>query len=180
MLSRWVAIPFIDTLLLIVGVIALLAHPVAKTAASRPIADYVLYVVWDTGLDEDIDVFVQGPDGQTTWYRNRDIGYASIDRDDLGLHRDSGPINQEIVSLRSPPDGNYFVSIHDYNNKDDRPLGHTALELCDREGKVAWSTVVPTPEMGAELPVIELEFQGGKLVATYPGTAMIRGPVRGN
>ena len=89
--SKWVAIPFIDTLLLIVGVIALLAHPVAKTAASRPIADYVLYVVWDTGLDEDIDVFVQGPDGQTTWYRNRDIGYASIDRDDLGSIGTVGP-----------------------------------------------------------------------------------------
>ena len=139
----------------------------------------MLYVVWDMGLDEDIDTFVQGPDGRTIWYRNRDVGYMSLDRDDLGMLRDSGPINQEIASFRSPPDGSYLVSIHDYNNRDNAPLGRTALELCDREGKVVWSAVVPTPVPGEEVPLVELQFAGGKLVATYPSTAMIRSAARG-
>lgn len=175
MFNRWLAVPFIDFLLLLVGVTVLMAHPILsqQKSQSKPVADFALYVAWDLGRNTDVDVYVQGPDGKVAWFSRKDVGYMSIDRDDLGRVRDSGPLNQEIVAFRAPLDGSYLVSVHTYRENAEGP-GTVALELSSRDGKNLWHGQVPIPAYWQEAPVIEFVFRGGAFVASYPSTALIR------
>lgn len=166
-------IAFLDVLFNILLIVFLLVNPPKQEAQAKPIADYMLYVVWDTGRATDLDVYVQGPDRHVAWYRSKDIGYVSIDRDDLGHRRDSGPINQEIVSFRSPPDGSYFVSVHTYREEATGP-GTVSLELVSRDGTANWQTQVPLPASNQENGVVEFVFEGGKLVKAYHSSQLIR------
>ena len=174
MLSRWLAVPFLDFLLFLLALTVLLIHPETQQRdASRPVADFALFVVWDQGRNTDLDTYVQGPTGEVLWYRRRDLGYISLDRDDLGRARDSGPSNQEIVSFRQPPDGSYLVSVHTYREQD-QGRGQVKLELLDRAGKQLWTGALAIPLDRDEAPVIEFEFRSGKFAASYPSGAMIR------
>ena len=174
MLSRRTALPFVDLTILLLAWIVLLVNPPKQAEAARPVADYVLFVVWDLGRDTDLDVYVQGPDRSTVWFRAKDAGYMSVDRDDLGNVRDSGPVNQEIVSFRAPLDGSYLVSVHTYNDRSGAGSGLVAFELQNRDGKSLWQAAFPLPAPNIEVGVVELTFRAGRFVRSYPSSALIR------
>lgn len=173
MFTRRTALPFVDLVLILLCWIVLLIHPPVKQSNAKPVADFVLFVAWDMGRNTDVDVYVRGPDDKIAWFNGKDRGYMSIDRDDLGNVRDSGPLNQEIVGFRAPPDGSYFVSIHNYR-EDAKGPGTVILELDDRRGTQLWTGAVPIPPHREETAVIEFVFKGGAFVASYPSDALIR------
>ena len=175
-LSRRVATPLLDGLFLLLCWLLLIVNP-AQSENAKPIADYVLIVAWDMGRPTDIDVYVQGPDLRVVWYRDKDAGYMSVDRDDLGRVRDNGPINQEVVSLREPPDGSYLITIHTYRDPVAEP-GHVALLLQHRSGTVVWHAELPMPPNDAEVGVVELVFVEHMFRKSYPSTALIRHAAR--
>ena len=152
----------------------LLVNPSMSEASSKPIADFVLRVVWPLGRDTDIDVYVKGPSKQVVWYSAKDAGPFSIDRDDLGARRDSGPINQEIVSFRSPPNGSYYVSVHNYREGEPSSEGIVALELEGRDGRKLWHKEVEIPVYNQEIAVAEFLFSEQKFVKAYPSAEKLR------
>lgn len=166
-------VAFLDLLFNLVVILTLMVHPPTKQANAKPVADFTLYVVWDVGRDTDVDVYIRGPDGKVCWFQRQNIGYVSIDRDDVGSHNDSGPLNQEIVGFRQPPDGHYWISIHTYNERAQGP-GKVAFELDDAQGRRLWSAQLPIPANHDETPVIEFEFKDGDFVRYYPSQEMIR------
>ena len=174
--NNW-QIGFLDLLFNLVIILLLMVHPPQKQANAKPVADFTLYVVWDVGRNTDVDVYVRGPDGKVVWYVSDDVGYMSVDRDDLGNVRDSGPLNQEIVGFRAPPDGSYYVSVHTYRENAQGP-GTVALELDDRHGKNLWGGHLPIPALRQEAPVIEFVFKDGAFVGTHPSRALIRQEAR--
>ncbi|MES9853344.1 MAG: hypothetical protein ABW170_16120 [Candidatus Thiodiazotropha sp. L084R] len=101
-------------------------NPPAKSGTINPKADFIITVTWPDNNPDDIDTWVEGPAGQLVWFKQPQAGLLHLDRDDRGLANDSlvvdgravvNPLNQEVVTLRGRPPGEYVVNVHYYNSK---------------------------------------------------------------
>lgn len=93
-------------------------------------AAYLLTFTWDKALDNDVDAYVEDPEGNLVCFVRREDGLMHLDRDDLGHKNDVvetkfGKIvfneNKEIVTLRGTSVGEYCVNVHAYNFNHDKP-----------------------------------------------------------
>lgn len=98
-------------------------NPVAKTGIIDPKAEYILTITWKDMSPDDIDVWVEDPDGRLLWFRNTEVGLMHLDRDDRGTNTDTitvngeeivNPLNQEVVTVRGVVPGEYVVNLHYY------------------------------------------------------------------
>ncbi len=94
-------------------------------------AQYVITVTWPDNLPDDIDTWVEDPEGQVTWYRNRNAGLVHLDRDDRGMLNDTiningkqieNPLNQEVVAIRGLVPGEYTINLHYYETGSGAPV----------------------------------------------------------
>ena len=101
-------------------------NPEAKTGIIDPKAEYIITITWGDNRPEDIDTWVEDPDGRVIWFRNTEAGLLHLDRDDRGLLNDTitingeeiqNPLNQEVVTLRGVVKGEYVVNLHYYNDE---------------------------------------------------------------
>lgn len=99
-----------------------------KTPESK--ASYLITFVWAKELDNDVDAYVEDPEGNLVCFGRREDGLMHLDRDDLGHRNDTvqtkfGTIvyseNKEIVTLRGTSVGEYCVNVHAYNFNDQKP-----------------------------------------------------------
>ena len=106
-------------------------NPEAKSGIIDPKAEYILTVTWEDDSPDDIDVWVEDPDGRVIWFRNPEAGLLHLDRDDRGLINDTivvngeelqNPLNQEVVTIRGVVKGEYIVNLHYYATETDRPV----------------------------------------------------------
>jgi len=89
-------------------------------------AEYVITVTWPDNSPDDIDTWIEDPNGNVTWYRNRSAGLVHLDRDDRGMLDDTleiegktvtNPLNQEVTAIRGMVPGEYTVNIHYYESE---------------------------------------------------------------
>ena len=89
-------------------------------------AEYVVTVTWPDNSPDDIDTWVQDPQGNITWFRNRSAGLVHLDRDDRGMLNDTmvlngrtvdNPLNQEVTAIRGKVPGEYIVNVHYYDSE---------------------------------------------------------------
>jgi uncharacterized protein YfaP (DUF2135 family) len=75
---------------------------------------------WPDSHPDDLDLFVQDPAGNIAWYRHREAGFLTLDRDDRGGANDfiivngkkiPSPIREEIVTVRGIVPGEYTVNV---------------------------------------------------------------------
>ena len=104
---------------LILLVIAVLNIVEEKNQADiKTEAEFVLTLEWNKNQDNDIDVWVEDPNGDMLWYRSQDTGIIHLDRDDRGKlddHYENGKaiqINQEIVTFRGILPGEWCINEH--------------------------------------------------------------------
>ncbi len=106
-------------------------NPEAKSGIIDPKAEYIITVTWEDNNPDDIDTWVEDPDGQVIWFRNPEAGLLHLDRDDRGLINDTiiingeqiqNPLNQEVVSIRGVVRGEYVVNIHYYATETQKPV----------------------------------------------------------
>ncbi len=99
----------------------LLLNPPAKTGIIDPKAEFLITVSWPDGDPNDIDVWATGPNGKKVWYKRTQDGLMHLDRDDRGLANDKqvingkeiiNPLNQEVLTLRGRPPGEYIINVH--------------------------------------------------------------------
>ena len=105
----------------------ILMNPIAKEKDIEEKSDFIIVMTWDDESGDDIDLWVRDPGGRIVSFRNREIGFMHLDRDDLGLSNDKvqGPDgkmiyvyrNKEVISLRGYNEGTYLVNVHVYNKK---------------------------------------------------------------
>ncbi|MGQ0698045.1 MAG: hypothetical protein ACT4PZ_07355 [Panacagrimonas sp.] len=109
------------TLLFMIAITSL--NPPAKLGDIPAKAELIVTTTWADGSKEDVDTWVEAPDGEIVWYRNPDGGLMHLDRDDRGSENDSllvdgraitNPLNQEIVTVRGLLPGDYVVNVHRY------------------------------------------------------------------
>ncbi|MEQ8290184.1 MAG: hypothetical protein RIB78_10705 [Gammaproteobacteria bacterium] len=106
-------------------------NPEAKSGIIDPKAEYILTVTWEDFSPDDIDVWVEDPEGQIVWFRTPEAGLLHLDRDDRGLVNDTitingeeveNPLNQEVVTLRGVVKGEYIVNLHYYATETEKPV----------------------------------------------------------
>ncbi|MCP3869049.1 MAG: hypothetical protein GY703_13295 [Gammaproteobacteria bacterium] len=135
---RFEADPFTDllfnallafTFLFLVALMFL--NPPAKTGIIDPKADFLISVTWADNNPDDIDTWVEGPNGQLLWFKNPQASLMHLDRDDRGMTNDTllidgrtiqNPLNQEVITIRGRPPGEYVVNVHYYNSKTFKPV----------------------------------------------------------
>ena len=105
-------------------------NPEAKTGIIDPKAEYIITVSWEDNSPDDIDTWVEDPDGAVIWFRNPEAGLLHLDRDDRGMVNDTiivngeelaNPLNQEVVTLRGVVKGEYIVNVHYYATETGKP-----------------------------------------------------------
>lgn len=106
-------------------------NPEAKTGIIDPKAEYILTITWEDNSPDDVDVWVEDPEGQVVWFRTPEAGLLHLDRDDRGLVNDTitingeevqNPLNQEVVTLRGVVQGEYIVNLHYYASETGKPV----------------------------------------------------------
>ena len=117
------------TLLMFLAIIFM--NPIPKTGVINPKAEYIITVSWEDNSPDDIDTYVQSPNGDLVWFRGTEAGFVHLDRDDRGLLNDTimvggeeiqNPLNQEVVTLRAVIPGEYIVNVHYYATKTKLPI----------------------------------------------------------
>jgi hypothetical protein len=112
--------------------IALLAvSPESKDGKIDSKAEFIITMDWPDKHPDDIDLFVQDPAGNIAWYRHREAGFLTLDRDDRGGTNDfivvSGkkipsPIREEIVTVRGIVPGEYTVNVSHFAATTGQPV----------------------------------------------------------
>ncbi len=106
-------------------------NPVAKKGIIDPKAEYIITIAWPDNSPDDVDTWVEDPNGNLIWFRNREAGLVHLDRDDRGQVNDTinvngeeiqNPLNQEVVTIRGVVPGEYIVNVHYYATETGLPL----------------------------------------------------------
>lgn len=94
-------------------------------------AEYMIVVEWSPDRDDDIDTYVEDPNGKLVFFRRREDGLMHLDRDDVGWRNDrvrlpdgsyaEVKLNREVVSLRGIIPGEYVVNVHMYHMRSEDP-----------------------------------------------------------
>ena len=109
------------TLLFMVSVLFL--NPIARRGAVDLKAEFIITLSWPDHHADDLDLWVQDPNGEVVSYLRRDAGWLHLDRDDRGSAGDTivvggrrvvHPVNQEVVTVRGHIAGEYVVNIYYY------------------------------------------------------------------
>jgi len=99
-------------------------NPSRENANTESKAEFIITITWPHEQDNDVDVYVEDPEGHLVSFNRREDGLMHLDRDDLGHRNDTiqtpdGPIayneNREIVSIRGILPGEYIVNVHMYH-----------------------------------------------------------------
>ena len=109
----------------------LFINPISKLGNVNLKAEYIITVDWQDDLPDDVDIWVQDPNGEIVSYLKKDAGWLHLDRDDQGIINDVVvinnkeviyPINREVVTLRGIIPGEYIVNLYLYEHKSKEPV----------------------------------------------------------
>ncbi len=135
-------------------------NPEAKTGTIDPKAEYILTITWEDNSPDDVDVWVEDPEGQVVWFRTPEAGLLHLDRDDRGLVNDTitingeevqNPLNQEVVTLRGVVQGEYIVNLHYYASETGRPVDvNVRLAKVNPKLKIVYYGTVNMEKRGEE------------------------------
>ncbi|MGI9229304.1 MAG: hypothetical protein ACR2P9_05540 [Gammaproteobacteria bacterium] len=147
-------------------------NPEAKSGIIDPKAEYILTVTWEDNSPDDIDTWVEDPDGRVIWFRNPEAGLLHLDRDDRGLLNDvilingeevQNPLNQEVVTLRGVVKGEYVVNLHYYASETNRPVNvNVRLVKVNPALEIVYYDTVTLDKAGDEKTVLRfrINFDG--------------------
>jgi len=94
-------------------------------------AEFFISMTWPDDHPDDFDLFVQDPVGNVVWYRRRDIGFMSLERDNRGSANDymlvggekvRSSARQELVSIRGIVAGEYTVNVYHFTAQSNLPV----------------------------------------------------------
>src|SRR6185369_1693360 len=94
-------------------------------------AEFLITLDWPDNHPDDLDLFVQDPAGNIAWYRRREAGFLTLDRDDRGGVNDFiivngkkilSPIREEIVTVRGIVPGEYTVNVSHFQATTGQPV----------------------------------------------------------
>ena len=120
-----------NTLLCFVALFSLafvLINPSKKNKTVDAKAEFIITVIWPSEMDDDVDTYVEDPEGNLIAFNRREQGLMHLDRDDTGVAFDTistsfGIVeykeNREMVSIRGYVPGEYVVNVHMFTKRED-------------------------------------------------------------
>jgi hypothetical protein len=118
----WAAIDTLFCLLLII--LVLLQPPPKKTTAVDTLGVYAVTISWKDGSNDDVDLYVEDPEGNVVYFGSDSVGLMHLEHDDLGTaaSETEGSVrvvqNGERVVIRGAVVGEYSVNVHLYMKSD--------------------------------------------------------------
>ena len=106
----------------------ILINPSKKNKNVDAKAEFIITVIWPSEMDDDVDTYVEDPEGNLIAFNRREQGLMHLDRDDTGLSFDTistsfGLVeykeNREMVTIRGYLPGEYVVNVHMYTKRED-------------------------------------------------------------
>jgi hypothetical protein len=159
--------------------IALLAiSPDAKDGKIDSKAEFIITVDWPDNHPDDIDLFVQDPIGNIAWYRHREAGFLTLDRDDRGGANDfilvngrkiPSPIREEIVTVRGLVAGEYTVNLSHFQATTGQPVAATVkVQKLNPAAQVIFDDKVVLDHTGEELTALRFSIDAeGKVIDVH-------------
>ncbi len=156
--------------------IAVLAiSPDAKDGKIDSKAEFLITMDWPDNHPDDLDLFVQDPVGNIAWYRHREAGFLTLDRDDRGGANDfilvngrkiPSPIREEIVTIRGIVPGEYTVNISHFHNVSGQPVEATVkVQKLNPTAQVIFDDKVVVDHSGDEKTALRFRVDAeGKVV----------------
>jgi len=141
-------------------------------------AEYIITISWPDDMDNDVDAYVEDPDGHLVCFLRREDGLMHLDRDDLGSRNDNISTaegqtvkyshNREIVSLRSITEGEYCINVHAYRFTDLRPCEITVqMDKLNPKLETVYIRKVTLFKSGDEQTVVRFRLtKKGELLST--------------
>jgi len=155
------------TFLLIIAV--MLVNPEAKTGNVQLKAEYIVPMSWKDNDPDDIDMWVEAPDGKIAWFRNPEAGLMHLDRDDRGMLNDTltingkvvvNPLNQELVTIRGVLPGEFVVNVNYYASETNAPVDVTVkVEKVNPILEIVYYGTVKLDKAGDEKTVVRFTIE---------------------
>ena len=168
-------------------------------------AEFIIQLDWDGHSPHDIDLWYSGPKNTLISYTSRQTDVAHLDRDDLGHVGDTSignngpansedpkdltgiaaynPINHEIITIRQNVQGEHFVSVHWFKDKNwsgnKKPFDVTVSVYKLNPYKAIAERVVTLKKEGHEYSVVKFvtDKKGRVLeVQQDPDVSIVRSP----
>jgi hypothetical protein len=156
--------------------LALLAiSPDSKEGKIDSKAEFLITMDWPDNHPDDLDLFVQDPAGNIAWYRHRDAGFLTLDRDDRGGANDfilvngkkiPSPIREEIVTVRGILAGEYTVNISHFAATTGKPVPVTVkVQKLNPTAQVIFDDAVNVDHSGEEKTAVRFTLDAeGKVI----------------
>lgn len=148
----------------------LLVNPITQLGRVNLKAEYIISVTWPDDAADDVDIWVQDPNGQTVSYLNKDAGWLHLDRDDRGDLNDTivingreviHPMNQEIVTIRGFVAGEYVVNVYLYDMRSATPVNAVVkVEKVNPTLKLVYVKTVQLQAVDQETTVLRFTLDG--------------------
>ena len=153
----------------------MLINPISDTGKVDPKAEVLITVTWPDQHPDDIDLYVEDPNGGVVWYHVKEAGLMHLDRDDRGNYRDTitvdgqkinNPLNQETVTIRGIIPGEFVINIHHYlaNGTDDVPV-EIKVEKLNPEVTLVFYTTLQLDHKGQELTAARFTMDENGLIS---------------
>jgi hypothetical protein len=156
--------------------LALLAvSPDSKDGKIDSKAEFIITLDWPDNHPDDLDLFVQDPVGNIAWYRHREAGFLTLDRDDRGGANDfivvngkkiPSPIREEIVSVRGIVAGEYTVNVSHFQAKTGEPVSASVkVQKLNPTAQVIFDNKVTLNHTGDEKTAVRFRLDAeGKVI----------------
>ena len=156
--------------------LALLAiSPDAKEGKIDSKAEFIITMDWPDSHPDDLDLFVQDPAGNIAWYRHREAGFLTLDRDDRGGANDfivvngrkiASPIREEIVTVRGILAGEFTVNISHFQATTGQPVPVTVkVQKLNPTAQVIFDDKVVVDHTGDEKTAVRFRIDTeGKVI----------------
>lgn len=151
-------------------------NPITQLGNVNFKAEYIITVTWPDNQPDDIDIWVQDPNQNLLSYRNSDVGWLHLDRDDQGDLNDKifidgvetvYPINQEVVTIRGIVSGEYIVNLQYYKSVTATPVVATVkIEKVNPSLKVVFVDKVTLEREDDETTVLRFNLDANGEVAS--------------
>lgn len=125
-------IPFLDLFINLMIYFSFLfvivySHVAIEESDFTPKVRYIITLEWDPKSANDIDFWLKAPNDQVIYFSKKEMMFATLERDDLGINEDTfidpqGNIirynqNNEVIYLREVISGKYVLNVHFYQQK---------------------------------------------------------------
>lgn len=116
----------------------LMINPQKQDGKIDPNAEFLVTLRWQDESTDDVDLWVEDPNGNVVSFVVKEAGLMHLDRDDRGVSQETvvtsdgsitSRLNQEIVTIRGYIKGEYVINTHMFSKRDEEPANITVQVL---------------------------------------------------